>query len=310
MKVKKSVFVFVFVMIIAAVVLTSMAAGKKSTDNEQQIASSPVFTVRTEDAEIRTLEAYLEVNANIVSGHQVAVLPEANGRLVSMRVGLGSTVQRGALIAEVDPSRPGAEYSISAVYAPVSGTVISNPQPVGSTVSTGTVLMIIAGNNSIEIEAMIPEREVGQLRTGLKAEIRLEAFPGEIFNATLTQVSPIVDPASRTKKITMRFDRRSNGLNDPRINTGMFARVKLNTRTYENVISIPQEALVEHRGKTVVYVLDSEDAPCVEMREVVVGVIIDREAEIKSGLKAGESVVVQGQQFLTDGAQVRVIGRK
>jgi len=312
MKLKKTVIVFVLVMIVAAVVFTSMATGKKTTNNDQQIASSPVFTVRAENAEIRTMEAYLEVNANIVSGHQIAVLPEANGRLVSMRVGLGSTVQRGALIAEVDPSRPGAEYSISAVYAPVSGTVISSPQPVGSTVSTGTVLMTIAANNSIEIEAMIPEREVGQLRTGLKAEIRLEAFPGEIFSAALTRVSPVVDPVSRTKKITLRFDRQTNGLNDPRINTGMFARVKLNTRTYENVISIPQEALVEHRGKTVVYVLStgSEDEPCVEMREVIAGVIIDREVEIKSGLKAGESVVVQGQQFLTDGALVRVIGKR
>jgi len=317
MKAKKTVLVFVLVMAALVVILTSMAKGKNSTDDDQQIAASAVFTVRTEDAEIRTLEAYLEVNANIVSGHQVAVLPEANGRLVSMRVSLGSTVQRGALIAEVDPSRPGAEYSISAVYAPVSGMVVSSPQPVGSTVSTGTVLMTIAANNSIEIEAMIPEREVGQLRTGLKAEVRLEAFPGEIFNATLTQVSPVVDPASRTKKITMRFDRQTNGLIDPRINTGMFARVKLNTRIYENVISIPQEALVENRGKTVVYVLteqtrfeNPDNAFAVELREVTIGVNVDREVEIKSGLHAGESVVVQGQQFLTDGALVRVIGRR
>jgi multidrug efflux pump subunit AcrA (membrane-fusion protein) len=48
--------------------------------------------------------------------------------------------------------------------------------------------------------------------------------------------------------------------------------------------------------------------PQVSMREVVLGVTIDGETEIKSGLKAGESVVVQGQQFLTDGAQVRILG--
>jgi RND family efflux transporter MFP subunit len=231
-----------------------------------------------------------------------------------MRVSLGSVVQRGALIAEVDPSRPGTVYELSSVYAPVSGMVVSSPQSVGSTVSTGTVLMTIAVANTIEIEALIPEREVGQLATGLKAEIRLEAFPGETFAATLTQVSPVVDPVSRTKKITMRFDR-----NDTRINPGMFARVKLNTRTYANVVSIPQEALVEHRGRTVVYVLNTDtdsnsneeaDTPSVEMREVSIGVNVDREVEIKSGLEPGEAVVVQGQQFLTDGALVRVIGRK
>ena len=304
MKTKKTMVLSVLAIALVVVIFTAMSNGKKTEADDQQTVNTSIFSVRTEDAEIRTLQAYLEVNANIVSGHQVTVLPEASGKLVSMRVGLGSVVQRGALIAEVDPSRPGAQYSLSAVYAPVSGMVVSPPQSVGSTVSTGTVLMTIAANNSIEVEALIPEREVGQLRTGLKAEIRLEAFPGEIFAATLTQVSPVVDPVSRTKKITMRFDR-----NDSRINAGMFARVKLNTRTYQNVISIPQEALVEHRGKTVVYVLIN-DASHVEMREVVTGVNVDREMEIKSGLQPNESVVVQGQQFLTDGAPVRVIGKR
>ena len=269
--------------------------------------SSHVFTVRSEEAETRTLEAYLEVNANIVSGHQVAVLPDAGGRLVSMFAGLGDVVQRGTLLAEVDPSRPGTVFSLSPVYAPVSGMLVSVPQSIGATVSTSTALMTIAVNGSIEIEALIPEREVGQLRTGLKAEIRLEAFPGEIFPATLTQVSPVVDPVSRTKKIIMRFDRA-----DPRIKTGMFARVKLNTRTYKDVVSVPQGALVEHRGKTIVYVLNNDPAGAanVEMREVTAGVTVDGELEIKSGLKPGEAVVVQGQQFLTDGAPVRVIGRR
>jgi RND family efflux transporter MFP subunit len=129
-------------------------------------------------------------------------------------------------------------------------------------------------------------------------------------------VSPVIDPVSRTKKVTMRFND-----NDTRINPGMFARVKLNTRTYENVISIPQEALVEHRGRTVVYVLNPNPdgnytngvpagTPRVQMREVSSGVNVDREVEIKSGLEPGEEVVVQGQQFLTDNAPVRIIGRK
>jgi multidrug efflux pump subunit AcrA (membrane-fusion protein) len=312
---KKSVIVIavVLVSVTALNVIFHIVSDNKKTANDTAVTSSTVFTVRTEKAETRTLQAYLEVNANIVSGHQVAVLPDANGRLVSMQVGLGSVVQRGTLIAQVDPSRPGTVYELSSVYAPVSGMVVSSPQPVGSTVSTGTVLMTIAVANTLEIEALIPEREVGQLATGLKASIRLEAFPGETFAATLTQVSPVVDPVSRTKKITMRFDR-----NDQRINPGMFARVKLNTRTYPNVVSVPLEALVEHRGRTVVYVLNAnadsdsnEEAgtPRVEMREVNIGVNVDREVEIRSGLEPGETVVVQGQQFLTDGVPVRVIGR-
>jgi multidrug efflux pump subunit AcrA (membrane-fusion protein) len=271
-------------------------------------ATNAVFTVRVAEAEIRSLQAYTEVNGDIVSAQQVAVVPDSAGKLVSMKAELGSRVIRGALVAEVDPSRPGSQYSHSPVYAPVSGVVVSSPVPEGSTVSTATTLFTIAVGEVIEIEALIPEREVGQLRAGLGAEAYLEAFPGEVFPAELIRLSPVVDPVSRTKKVVLRFAR-----DDPRVNPGMFARIKLNTRAYDDVVSIPQEAIVENRGTTVVYVLDSNtvgEATRVTMREVAVGVSIDGETEIKDGLAAGEQVVVQGQQFLNDGATVRVLGTR
>ena len=317
---KKFFMCFVVLLIVAAMIfIPSMMAENRKPEIAAPVNAAHVFTVRTENAEVRTLQAYIAVNANIVSGNQVTVMPDTNGRLASMRVGLGNLVQRGQLLAEVDPSRPGSVFSMSPVYAPVSGRVITVPQPVGSSVSTATPLMTLAVDGFIEIEALIPEREVGRLRTGLAAEISLEAFPGETFAARVTQVSPVVDPVSRTMKITMHFDR-----SDGRIRPGMFARVRLNTRTYENVVSIPQEAIVEHRGRTVVYVLyvsqtdDERDyyngapagTPRVELREVSVGVTVNREVEIRSGLEAGEAVVIQGQQLLTDGAPVRVIGRR
>jgi multidrug efflux pump subunit AcrA (membrane-fusion protein) len=268
--------------------------------------NTSVFAVKTENAEIRSLQAYIEVNGDIVSEQQVTVVPEAAGKLVSVKTGLGQTVRKGQLLAQVDPSRPGAAYNLSSVYAPVSGIVASAPAAVGSTVSTGTALLVISSAGSMEIDARIPEREVGQLHAGLQAEVRLEAFPGEVFAAELVRLSPVVDSVSRTKKIALRFT-----TDDSRINPGMFARIKLNTRSYENVVSIPQEAVTDKRGTPVVYVVNNDDvtAPTVTMREIQPGVSIDGEVEIKSGLAAGEAVVVQGQQFLTDGAAVRVLGR-
>jgi multidrug efflux pump subunit AcrA (membrane-fusion protein) len=264
--------------------------------------TNTVFTVRVEEAQTRSLQVYIEVNGNIRNKEQVTVVPEAAGKLVSMETAIGAMVRKGDILAQVDPSRPGMQYLLSPVYAPVSGTVVSNPVSAGSTVSTATPLMIIAPAGSIEIEALIPEREIGQLRVGLLAELRLEAFPGEVFQARVNRLSPVVDPASRTKSITLRFINE-----DPRVNPGMFARLKLNTRTYENVISIPQDAVVQIRGSTAVFVL-SDTADQASIREVSLGVAVDGEVEIKSGLNAGDKVVVQGQQFLTDGAAVQVLG--
>ncbi|MDR0526908.1 MAG: efflux RND transporter periplasmic adaptor subunit [Spirochaetaceae bacterium] len=285
----------------------SAAAGKKS--GGKAAASGTVFTVKTEDAVVRNLQAYIEVNGNVVSEEQVTVVPEIGGKVVSVRTALGAAVRKGDLLAQVDASKPGARYSLSPVYAPVSGVVVSSPVSAGSTVSTATGLFTIASGGLPKIEALIPEREVGQLRLGLPAEVRLEAFPGEVFKAKVSKLSPVVDSVSRTKSITLRFD---NG--DPRINPGMFARIKLNTRTYENIVAVPQDAIVENRGAQAVFVLaggkGEGSTGLVRLREVSAGVTVDGETEIKSGLAAGEKVVTQGQQFLTDGAHVRVLGNK
>jgi multidrug efflux pump subunit AcrA (membrane-fusion protein) len=324
MKTKTVVTVLAAALMIAgAVFIPSLVAGQNagagnhgfSGVNQDGKETTGIFSVRAEAAEIRNLQAYLEVNGNIVSEQQLTVMPETAGKLVSVKTGLGETVRKGELLAEIDPSRPGSDYSLSQVYAPVSGIVTSSPVATGSTVSTNTGLFTVAAAGSLEIEAMIPEREVGQLRKGLRAEIKLEAFPGETFTAELVRLSPVLDPSSRTKKITLRFL-----ADDLRINSGMFAKIKLNTRSYENVISIPHEAITEKRGSTVVYVINGDaintdsintntNNVSVSMREVISGVSIDGETEIKSGLEAGEKVVVQGHQFLTDGAYVRVIGR-
>jgi multidrug efflux pump subunit AcrA (membrane-fusion protein) len=89
-----------------------------------------------------------------------------------------------------------------------------------------TSLMAISLNENLEINARIPEREIAGLVTGLKAEVSLQAYPGEVFHATVNRVSPVVDSISRTKLINLRFDQE-----DRRINAGMFARLRLNTRS-------------------------------------------------------------------------------
>ncbi|MDR0597715.1 MAG: efflux RND transporter periplasmic adaptor subunit [Treponema sp.] len=261
-----------------------------------------VFSVRAVKAENRDLQAYLEVNGNVINENQVAVFPDMGGRLISINVALGSRVWKGQTIAEVDPSKPGSSYAPSPVIAPISGTVAGAPLSVGATVSASSVIVTIADSQRLEIEASIPEREVGQLREGLGAEITLAAFPGEIFRARVSHVSPMVDAASRTKRIVLNFTAQ-----DSRINAGMFASIKLKTRNYKNVIAVPAEAVVEARGLRGVYALD-DSGERAHFHEIKAGVTVDGETEIRSGLEAGALVVVQGQQFLTDGAKVRVIG--
>jgi multidrug efflux pump subunit AcrA (membrane-fusion protein) len=298
-KAKKIIVSVVIVSIAAALVfIPALVAQDGKAVAAMTADETPVYSVRTAAAETRTLEAYLEVNGDIVGNGQVAVLSETAGKLIAVKAALGTRVRQGELIAQVDPSSAGAQYLASSVYAPISGLVCAVPLAVGSTVQAGSVITSIAQADDLQIEALIPEREVSQLSVGLAAAVTLPAFQGEVFSAKITQVSPILDPASRTKKIVLRFEG-----NDSRINAGMFAHVKLNTRTYPNVVAVPAEAVSSQFGAKQVYVLTNGK---VELREVIAGVTVDHVTEIKSGLAAGEAVVIQGQQFLSDGVAVLV----
>jgi multidrug efflux pump subunit AcrA (membrane-fusion protein) len=256
--------------------------------------------------ERQTLQAYIVVNGDIKAEQQVAVLPDAAGKLAAVHTALGASVERGEVIALVDPSRPGVSYELSPVYAPVRGVVVSSPPAVGSTVTTSTVIVNLSGNSAVQVEARIPEREVGQLAPGLRAQLSLEAFPGETFSAVVQRVSPVVDPDSRTKQIILKFDGPANRIS--RINPGMFARIRLNTRTYNRVLVIPAEAVIEFRGTNCVYVVQEGDQ--VSLREITTGVTVDDQVQILSGLEEGEDVVIQGQQFLIEGSRVRVVNRE
>ena len=280
--------------------LASGDEGRGKSENSE----TPVFSVRTENAEKRTLRSFLEVNGDIVSGQETDVFPDVSGKLVRVYAALGSQVRKGAVIAEVDPSKPGSSYMNSPVYAPISGTVSKTPLSPGATVSPSTSITVLSVTGNLEITARIPEREIAGLKTGLKADVNLQAYPGEIFTATINHVSPVLDSASRTKLVTLVFDR-----NDSRINAGMFARVRINTRTYSNVLAVPVEAIVNKHGEYRVYVLRDTvtGQPYAEARGVEAGVTLNGWTEIRGGLDEGETVLVQGQQLLSGGETVRVI---
>ena len=261
-----------------------------------------VVPVKTAEAEKQTLHAYLEVNGNIVNSNTVEVFSDVSGKLMSIKVRLGQRVTKGEVIAAVDSSAPGQDYLPRLVTAPISGMVGAVHFSEGAMVSPANSIALISANDQLEIEARIPEREVGSLQMGLGADVFLEAYPGKAFAATVRKVAPAIDPQSRTKKIVLVFDNSGEGPE-----AGMFVRLRLNTQSYPDVVTIPGEALVERDGETFVYVPGPNGK--VSRRLVEAGVSIDGISEITFGLTEGEEVVVQGQQFLSEGTAVRVTGK-
>ena len=248
-----------------------------------------------------TIENSVVINGDVLAANQVSIYPATAGKVTQTFFQVGDKVNQGTVVAMVDPSRPGQVYSESPVESTITGTVLSVPVTTGDTVTTQTPVYIVGDLSSLMVETFIPERFSNAARRGLPAKVSLQAFPGETFQMVVEELSPVLDPASRTLRIRLRF----SGRTDPRIRAGMFATVSLVTNTRRDVPVIPRGAVINTYGSWIVFTVD--DSNIASRREISLGLENENFIEVVQGLVPGELVVSAGQNFLSDGEPVRII---
>lgn len=256
--------------------------------------------VRTVLAKNKTITDFVYTNGEIETQKSIEVFPAIGGRVVDIKVSLGSPVKAGDVIAYIDPSEPGSYYAKSPVTAPIDGSIITSPVKIGQKVTMSSVITKIGDIGNLQITAKVPERYVAELAIGQKAEITLQAYGEEKFMASVVRISPVVDPSTRTKEIILNFDEKYD-----KVNAGMFARVKLFTLDYGGYPVIQQDAFVENSDEYYLYIV--KDDSTVTKRKVTRGKNIDGFYQVTEGLSDGEVVVTEGMLSLYEGAKVRDI---
>jgi len=253
-----------------------------------------------------TIENSVVINGDVLAQNQISIFPTVGGKLVEARVSIGDQVRRGDVVAMVDPSRPGEVYRHSPVISTISGTVIQTPYSIGDTVSAQSALYVLGDLSALRVETFIPERFVSSIKQGLGATILFEAIPGETFLAAVDEVSPVLDPASRTLRIRLRFvDQQGKAVIDSRIKAGMFATISLVTRTRTNVPVIPRNSVINTYGSWIVFIVDENNTA--RRHTVELGIENENLYEVLNGVNLGDRVVSAGQNFLSDGDPVRVV---
>ena len=263
--------------------------------------SANLISVRTLVAEMTSLQDYVNTTGEIEPTSSVDVFPDIGGKIQSVNINVGSYVKKGAVLMKVNPSTPGTQYALNTVSAPISGTVTSLKVKTGNTVTAGTAVVTIGNVDELQVTASVPERNVASLKKGLKADIALEAYPGQVFVASIVRISPVVDSSSRTKSVTLEFDKK-----DSRINAGMFAKVKLYTDVYAGCPVIPETAVLEKSGNKYIYVVNSDGAT-VSQRTITLGKSVDNYVQITSGVSVGEKMVIEGMNSLGEGSAIREV---
>ena len=291
---------FAVLILFSVLILFNLIGPGKKDNTGPRAARSQATTIRVTPVSLETIERSVILNGEILARNQVTIFPAVGGRLVQTRFSVGDRVTSGSVVAMIDPARPGEVFSQSPVVSTVSGTILSAPFSVGDTVSTQSGVYVVGDLSALAVETFVPERFVASVVYGMKAVLWFEAIPGETFNAEVTEINPVLDPASRTLRIRLRFINP-----DPRIKGGMFATLNLVTSRKENVPVVQRASVINTYGSWIVFVVDENNIA--RRREITLGLENEEYLEILSGVTPGENVVSAGQNFLTDGDSVRIV---
>jgi RND family efflux transporter MFP subunit len=197
-------------------------------------------------------------------------------------------------------------YVQAITRSPIAGTIVSLPAEVGATVSQATPMARIAGGGALEIKLFVAERYISKMSSNLPCEIALDAWPGEVFRGSVSEISPIVDPSSRTMEIKVNVNNPGS-----KLKSGMFAKVRIITERKNNIVKIPNHAMTSRFGEDYVFIAETDPADpafrIARKRVIKPGILVDGILEVQEGLAAGDEVVTKGQTLLTDGARINVI---
>jgi membrane fusion protein (multidrug efflux system) len=185
----------------------------------------------------------------------------------------------------------------ASVRAPFPGLIARRYVSEGEFVSPGHRLFDLVALDPIEIEFRVAEVDSARVAVGSEIDVRVAPYPDEVFRASVSVVSPRIDPATRTLRVKGLLANP-----DGRLRPGLFARVDLGVSDRSGVAMIPEDAMLQRADGSVAFrLLDGER---VQRRVLTTGVFQDGYVEVIEGLAVGDLVVLRGHANLVDGAVV------
>ena len=184
------------------------------------------------------------------------------------------------------------------IRAPFDGFVQKRMVSVGELVKDQMPVMTVVRVDPLKLMAEIPERMAPWIKVGQSLDLRVDAFPGTTFAATVSRISPAVNTQTRTFAFEASAPNR-----DARLKPGTFARVLLETALVEQVLTVPYAAMQYRYG---VYRVFTVDGHRLTVHELKTGDRVGDRMEILAGVKLGDHVVLTDVDNLADGMTVTV----
>lgn len=197
-----------------------------------------------------------------------------------------------------------ARYRIgqTTIRAPFSGRITSRIVEQGQHLRAGEELFNLADFDPLVAYIHLPEREVLGLKPGRETRITLKADEDVRFRGRIRQISPVVDPATGTVKVTVEA---VNPL-PAAVRPGGFVTIDIIRESRPGAVLLPRQAVLRELQSAHVFVARNGIA---EKRPVRLGLEEGERIEVLAGVKPGERVIVAGQGSLKQGSPVEVLAQ-
>lgn len=275
--------------------LSSFITGCGTNTDKSQYKEEPI-PVKVMTVKVKDLNKTLEYVGNILGEDEAKAFPKVSGRIIEKLKREGDLVSKGDVIAYIDRDEVGLKFEKAPVESPLTGVVGRVYVDIGSSVDTQTPVALVVNLDIAEIYLDIPEKYLPKISLSQLADITVDAYPNEKFLGKVTMISPIVDLQTRAAPIEIKIKNR-----DHRLQSGMFAKVKLVIEEQKGVPVILKEAIIGRGTNTYVYVVVGKRA---FLKNVILGLRQGSYYGVESGLKTGDKVIIMGQQRLRDGCLV------
>ena len=305
---------------VAAIATGSVSSYISSTAN--LVAESEVKVLA--EAEGRVAELHVEEGSRIGKGQVLAqlvkddteiALKKAQVRLENARINFERAEQEVAdrLISQEQFDKDHLDLQIAqqelaeaqwrlektTIRAPFGGRVTERFMKLGQHVRLGDQLFTVSDFDPLIAKIFLPEKDVYGLKEGRDVRITLKANEQTRFSGHIRQISPVVDTATGTVKLTIEAKEPPT-----EVRPGAFVTIDIVRTTHPQAVLLPREAVIRELQDAYVFVASGGVA---EKRTVALGLEEGGRVEALSGVKPGERVIVAGQGGLKQGSPIKVI---
>jgi RND family efflux transporter MFP subunit len=198
-----------------------------------------------------------------------------------------------------------------ALVSPATGVILERRIEAGALAAAGTVGFVIGDVSSVKARFGIPDAMIQSVRLGAAMDVTVEAIAASAFAGRVTAIAPAADAQSRVFDVEVTIPNPEGQLRPGMIGTVAIGHGSGAPPREAASLAVPLTAVVRSGagdGQFAVLVVErANDREVARMRRVELGEVIGNAIAVRTGVTAGERVVVNGATLLVDGEPVRVL---